>query len=192
MRIILGLGNPGLRYALSRHNVGFLAVDRLASEIGARFRVIEERLEVAQAKAFGEELILAKPLTYMNWSGKAAAELAVRHSVPPQEFMVVYDDIALPLGRLRLRARGSAGGQRGMQSVVEHLQTREIPRLRLGILGKGERRDLAEYVLQAFDPDEWPVVEMMLERSVEALALAVSRGVPVAASKFNRMEAPQP
>ncbi|PYT07481.1 MAG: aminoacyl-tRNA hydrolase [Acidobacteria bacterium] len=192
MRIILGLGNPGLRYALSRHNVGFLAVDRLASEIGARFRVIEERLEVAQAKAFGEELILAKPLTYMNWSGKAAAELAVRHSVPPQEFMVVYDDIALPLGRLRLRARGSAGGQRGMQSVVEHLQTREIPRLRLGILGKGERRDLAEYVLQAFDPDEWPVVEKMLERSVEALALAVSRGVPVAASKFNRMEAPQP
>lgn len=192
MRIILGLGNPGLRYALSRHNVGFLAVDRLASEIGARFRVVEERLEVAQAKAFGEELILAKPLTYMNWSGKAAAELAVRHSVPPQEFMVVYDDIALPLGRLRLRARGSAGGHRGMQSVVEHLQTREIPRLRLGILGKGERRDLAEYVLQAFDPDEWPVVEMMLERSVEALALAVSRGVPVAASKFNRMEAPQP
>jgi len=192
LRIILGLGNPGLRYALSRHNVGFLAVDRLASEIGARFRVIEERLEVAQAKAFGEELILAKPLTYMNWSGKAAAELAVRHSVPPQEFMVVYDDIALPLGRLRLRARGSAGGQRGMQSVVEHLQTREIPRLRLGILGKGERRDLAEYVLQAFDPDEWPVVEKMLERSVEALALAVSRGVPVAASKFNRMEAPQP
>ena len=192
MRIILGLGNPGLRYALSRHNVGFLAVDRLASEIGARFRVVEERLEVAQAKAFGEELILAKPLTYMNWSGKAAAELAVRHSVPPQEFMVVYDDIALPLGRLRLRARGSAGGQRGMQSVVEHLQTREIPRLRLGILGKGERRDLAEYVLQAFDPDEWPVVEKMLERSVEALALAVSRGVPVAASKFNRMEAPQP
>jgi len=192
LRIILGLGNPGLRYALSRHNVGFLAVDRLASEIGARFRVVEERLEVAQAKAFGEELILAKPLTYMNWSGKAAAELAVRHSVPPQEFMVVYDDIALPLGRLRLRARGSAGGHRGMQSVVEHLQTREIPRLRLGILGKGERRDLAEYVLQAFDPDEWPVVEMMLERSVEALALAVSRGVPVAASKFNRMEAPQP
>jgi len=192
LRIILGLGNPGLRYALSRHNVGFLAVDRLASEIGARFRVVEERLEVAQAKAFGEELILAKPLTYMNWSGKAAAELAVRHSVPPQEFVVVYDDIALPLGRLRLRARGSAGGQRGMQSVVEHLQTREIPRLRLGILGKGERRDLAEYVLQAFDPDEWPVVEKMLERSVEALALAVSRGVPVAASKFNRMEAPQP
>ena len=192
MRIILGLGNPGLRYALSRHNVGFLAVDRLASEIGARFRAVEERLEVAQAKAFGEELILAKPLTYMNWSGKAAAELAVRHSVPPQEFVVVYDDIALPLGRLRLRARGSAGGHRGMQSVVEHLQTREIPRLRLGILGKGERRDLAEYVLQAFDPDEWPVVEKMLERSVEALALAVSRGVPVAASKFNRMEAPQP
>ena len=196
MRIILGLGNPGSRYARTRHNAGFLAVERFAGEIGVRLRppaTPSPPMEIAQARAFGEDLVLARPLTFMNCSGDAAKALASRHGGAPGEFLVLYDDIALPLGRLRLRIRGSAGGHKGMESVIEHLGTSEIPRLRLGILGSGAGvapEVLADYVLEEFASDEWPVVEQMLNRSMEALATALSRGVEIAASLFNRSENP--
>ncbi|MGH9389847.1 MAG: aminoacyl-tRNA hydrolase, partial [Vicinamibacteria bacterium] len=201
-------GNPGARYARTRHNVGFLAATRVASAIGARFRLegrrsgaaevagVAEVAEVAMGRGFGEDIVVARPLTYMNSSGEAAVHLARRHGADAADFVVLYDDIALPLGRLRLRAGGSSGGHRGMQSVITHLGTAEVPRVRMGIMGQADPDggagsvDLKEYVLREFDPGEWPVVRDMVERSSEAVALAVSRGITLAANRFNRVETP--
>ena len=203
----MGLGNPGPRYARTRHNAGFLALERLAGTLGVRLRPSPfpaPPLETGQAEAFGEELLLARPLTWMNRSGDAARALAERHGGAAGDFLVLYDDVALPLGRIRLRSRGSSGGHRGMESVIGALGTPEVPRLRLGILGVGGAggvgegagagsgvEDLADYVLEEFASDEWPVVEQMLDRSVEALETAIRRGVDAAASLFNRAESPE-
>ena len=152
----------------------------------------DELADVARGEALGEVVLLGLPRTYMNRSGEAARELVGRHGADPADVIVVYDDVALPLGRIRLRARGSSGSHKGMQSVIAHLGTREIPRLRLGIGGAGERPELADYVLDEFDADERPVVERMLERGVEALLVVLNEGLARAASRFNRMEAPSP
>lgn len=196
MRIILGLGNPGPRYVRTRHNAGFLALERLATAAHAKLRPAGGRegpMDLAEVHAFGEDLVLARPMTYMNESGRAAAALAERHAASPGDFLVLYDDVALPLGRLRLRPGGSSGGHKGMESVIERLGSQDIPRLRLGILGATAGQapeDLPAYVLEEFAPEEWPVVEQMLDRSREAVAEALRRGVEIAASRFNRWESP--
>jgi PTH1 family peptidyl-tRNA hydrolase len=167
-----------------------MTVSRLASESEGRFRVEGGAAEVARVSFSGEEVLLARPLTYMNRSGVVAAELVDRHGTRPDEMIVIYDDVDLPLGRLRLRAGGTSGGHKGMQSVIEHLSTTEVPRLRMGILGGKPDRDLSEYVLSEFDPDEWPIVEEMVERGTQALAATVRDGLARAASRFNRGEEP--
>ncbi len=175
MRAICGLGNPGRRYRRTRHNLGFLALDRYVARYWPRgvWQALLPRWRHALPEALlyrpTPELVLLKPLTYMNRSGLAVARLLERFALEPEDCLIVYDDVALPLGRLRARAQGSAGGHKGMASVIEALGTTAIPRLRLGIDGEEKPEDLVQFVLSEFTPEEWPQVERMLDRAAAAL-----------------------
>ncbi len=182
--VVVGLGNPGARYADTRHNLGFRVVDELARRHS--FGAVDEFACNALVKAQGA-LLLVKPQTYMNRSGHALRCLVERHGFTPQDFLVVYDEIHLPLGKLRLRPQGSPGGHRGLESVLESLATDRVPRLRLGIapaqLPAGS--ELAEFVLTPFAADELPSVEEMIERAAEACLVWATEGPAVAMQRFN-------
>src|SRR5687768_18490436 len=183
-RLILGLGNPGERYRDTRHNVGFLVVEELARRRGVR-------LDRRECNAFvGEEegILFALPQTYMNRSGWAARCLLEAHGLDPAGVLVVYDEVALPLGKLRLRKSGSPAGHRGLESVIENLRTDQVPRLRLGVspedaAPRGE--DLVEFVLAPFPPDQREAVEAMVARAADACELWVREGAEPAMAKFN-------
>ncbi len=156
--LIVGLGNPGPRYARNRHNIGFQAVEALAEAHGLRFSRTEHRAETAHGTVEGQRVILAKPQTWMNDSGKAVAPLVRFYKVDAQDILVVYDDLDIPLGTVRFRNEGSSGGHRGVQSVIQFLGTDAFPRLRIGIGRPPGQMDPAAYVLQDFSPDEQPLV----------------------------------
>ncbi|MFL6291733.1 MAG: aminoacyl-tRNA hydrolase [Thermoanaerobaculia bacterium] len=183
-RLILGLGNPGERYRDTRHNVGFLVVEELAR----RWSV---RLDRRECNAFvgveGQSTLLAQPQTYMNRSGWAARCLVETHGLDPAAVLVVYDEVALPLGKLRLRKSGSPGGHRGLESVIENLRTDQVPRLRLGIAPEEPPRgeDLVEFVLAPFPPGEREAVEAMIARAADACEAWVREGAEAAMAKFN-------
>lgn len=189
-RLVLGLGNPGERYRATRHNLGF----RVVEELGRRRGIALARLECnalvgAGGDGEGAGVTLALPQTYMNRSGYAARCLAERHGFAPRDVLVVYDEVALPVGRLRLRPGGSPGGHRGMESVVENLRTDEVPRLRVGCAGEAGTpagEELVEYVLAPFPPDELERVEEMIERAAEACASWLDRGLEATMSTYNR------
>jgi PTH1 family peptidyl-tRNA hydrolase len=191
MRLILGLGNPGEEYRDTRHNVGF----RVVEELARRWEVPIDRLEcnaLVGRFAAGEdvgEVLLVKPQTYMNRSGYAARCFAEEHGLDPSAVLVVYDEINLPLGKLRLRRSGSPAGHRGLESVIENLRTAEVPRLRLGV-APGEGRpeggdDLVEFVLSPFAPDEREAAEEMIRRAADACEAWVREGVEAAMGRFN-------
>jgi len=187
VRLLVGLGNPGQRYAPTRHNLGFMAVDRVARAAGASFQRRGESL-VAEAVFEGEPLLLAKPQTFMNLSGPAVD--ALRHSgegvLACPRILVYLDDLALPLGALRLRERGSAGGHKGLASVLTALGTEEVPRMRLGIAGDGGLGDPVRFVLEPFTSDEREAVDEVLERAVAATRVYLNDGIAKAMSMFNR------
>ncbi|HKD19849.1 MAG TPA: aminoacyl-tRNA hydrolase [Thermoanaerobaculia bacterium] len=188
MRLIVGLGNPGDEYAATRHNAGFRVVEALAAEEHIRIRAKECSSRVGRGRIGPEPVLLALPQTYMNASGEAVSGLCQKHSVEPSELCVVVDDIDLPLGALRLRARGSAGSQKGLRSVVAHLGTTEFPRLRVGIRGERysrERNDLADYVLEPVAKAERDVYEESIGRAVEALRLWLTQGIDAAMRRSN-------
>lgn len=180
IRLIVGLGNPGAEYAETRHNVGFMVLDRLA--MGRSEWRKEKAWNASLARVDG--VVLCKPQTFMNLSGRAVAAVAKFYQIPPEAVLVVLDEMALPLGRLRLRPGGSAGGHNGLKSIVEHLGTQSVPRLRLGI-GGAHPGEAVGHVLGSFRKDERPALEEMLERS-EAAVLAVQRdGIATAMNAFN-------
>ncbi len=183
----MGLGNPGRRYRGTRHNVGFRVVDLLARRWGVSFRA-EGKAEVAEAQVAGQRVVLAKPLTYMNLSGEAVSELVRRLGIPPGRVLVVYDDMDLPVGTIRVRARGSAGGHRGMASVLEAVGTPEVARVRVGIGRPGG--DAVDHVLSRFSPEEEPVVAEAVERAADAVETALQEGIERAMDRFNRRTAP--
>jgi PTH1 family peptidyl-tRNA hydrolase len=181
---VVGLGNPGEEYALTRHNVGFRVVDELV----ARFRLpapLRRFHSQAYFRSGNRPLWLLKPLTYMNLSGQAVAALCQQEGLTPSQVLVVVDDVDLPLGQLRLRARGGAGTHNGLRSVVEAVGE-GFPRLRLGVRGKEPWQDLAEYVLAPFSPEEVPVVEEMIRRAADCVEMAFYQGISRAANQFNR------
>lgn len=197
VRLIIGLGNPGREYAGTRHNVGFMILDRLAEVWGARFSLEKKwRGELARAG----EVWLLKPHTYMNLSGESAAAVAAFYRLSPAQCVVVYDDKDLPFGQLRLREQGSAGGHNGMKSIIAHFGTTVFPRVRFGIAplrpehtaalrGSG----LASYVLGGFSAEERALLEKRLDRAVESLQYAARHGFLRAMNHFNRPEtAPAP
>jgi PTH1 family peptidyl-tRNA hydrolase len=189
MRLILGLGNPGEEYRDTRHNVGF----RVVEELARRWQVAVDRLECNAlvgrlATETAGEVLLVKPQTYMNRSGWAARCFAERHELDPAAVLVVYDEVNLPLGKLRLRRAGSPAGHRGLESVIENLRTAEVPRLRLGVAPEGEKpggEELADFVLGPFSPEEREPVEEMIRRAAEACEAWVREGVEAAMGRFN-------
>lgn len=185
VKLIVGLGNPGRAYARSRHNVGFMALDLLARKWGLRFGHRWSQAHVAVGRVSCAEVALAKPQTYMNLSGESVQRLLRRLRLPPSELLVVYDDLDLPLGRLRLRERGSAGGHGGVQSVIDRLGTDVFARLRVGI-GRPEPREAVEYVLAEFSDGEKRQLEEVLERAVAAVEMCLAEGLPSAMNRFNR------
>lgn len=184
-RLILGLGNPGARYAATRHNVGFRVVERLAGRRGIGL----DHDECNSRVGHDGELELAAPQTFMNRSGYAARCLLERRELAPEDLLVVYDEVHLPLGSLRLRPRGSPAGHRGIESVLENLGTDEVPRLRLGVAGPegppaGDR--MVDFVLEPFDDHELEAVEEMIERAAAACEVWAQEGTEAAMQRFNR------
>lgn len=189
MKLIVGLGNPGRRYRGTRHNVGWEILARLADRAGIRVDEDEGFAEVGRGTIGTQRVLLARPVTYMNVSGEAVRDLRRRHRLRPQDILVIVDDIDLPLGRLRLRAGGSAGGHNGLRSVIEALGTTEFPRLRVGIGRPPLGVDPAEFVLTRFTDGEAAAVQKSIERAVEAVEMAVTAGVAAAMNRFNAKDA---
>lgn len=188
MKIVLGLGNPGAVYAGTRHNIGFMVTDRLAAEAGVRFPEHPSREFLAWvAEVPGGGPILAKPATFMNRSGMTAARLAADREVEAENIIVVYDDVNLPYGRIRVRPQGSAGGHNGVRSLVEELGTDAFPRVRLGVQGAGRvDLDLADYVLSEFDREERGRLDGFIDRGAGAVQAILTSGVAAAMNAFNR------
>jgi len=182
---IFGLGNPGPRYALTRHNAGFMVVDRLADRLGFRFRAYADR-EVARRQFAGDDLVLVKPLLYMNESGIVVARQLERR---PDHMLVVCDDMALPFGRIRLRPAGSDGGHKGLGSIISHLGRSDFPRLRIGIDAPRSASDGIEYVLQPFPKEQEALLPEVLERAADACIAVVTQGLERAMSRFNPLPA---
>ncbi|MCP4539075.1 MAG: aminoacyl-tRNA hydrolase [Chloroflexi bacterium] len=184
--LIAGLGNPGLQYAANRHNVGFQCVERLAALHGLTFDKRQKRALVALGTVHERRIILAKPRTFMNESGRAIVPLARFYKVPPERLLVVYDDLDLPQGTVRLRPEGGSGGHKGMRSIAEHLGGQGFPRLRIGIGRPPGRMDPATYVLQDFSAEETPLLEETLEHAIATVEAWLCEGVEIAMSRYNR------
>lgn len=187
-RLIVGLGNPGREYEGTRHNVGFAVLDRLAERRGLPAWAFKNDWTTLWTRGEDGSLLL-KPQTFMNQSGRAAAAVARFFKIAPAETLVIYDELALPLGRLRLRPDGSAGGHNGMQSVIEKLGTPAVPRLRVGIgAARGGGAGMVGYVLGKFRPDEREDVALAVERAADAVEHARLHGLEAAMNLFNRPE----
>jgi PTH1 family peptidyl-tRNA hydrolase len=184
VKVIVGLGNPGAQYARSRHNVGFMVLDRFAELQGIRFNQKRAKSLVARGQFDEVEIVLAKPRTYMNRSGAAVHGLLASYRVKPPGLLVVYDDFDLPLGTLRLRERGSAGTHNGMRSIVETLGTQNFPRLRIGI-GPPQSASARDYVLDEFDAESWKAFEPIRDRAVQAVETFLRDGVTATMNRFN-------
>jgi len=186
MKLVVGLGNPGRKYAGTRHNVGFEIVDVLAARHGLEWEGAPA--EALMAKWRGAGALIVKPLTFMNLSGHAVGDLLRYFKIDVPDLLVIVDEVQLELGRLRTRARGSAGGHNGLKSLIEQLGTDEFARLRFGV-GRGDaRRDLADHVLATFDRDEQPIVTDAIGRAADAAEVFVSEGPGPMMNKFNRRE----
>jgi PTH1 family peptidyl-tRNA hydrolase len=183
-RVVLGLGNPGERYDDTRHNVGF----RVAEAVARRRRIALSESECNAVVGGDERVLVALPQTFMNRSGFTARCLAERHGFAPEDFLVVYDEVHLPLGKLRLRGRGSPAGHRGMESILENLGSEAVPRLRLGVVGEDglpEGGELTDYVLSPFPSAEQEAVDEMVERAAQACETWLEDGLETAMQRWN-------
>lgn len=185
MYLIAGLGNPGRRYRKTRHNVGFMVVDRLAERSGLTFSSFRVASLVARSVLVDRPVMLLKPQTFMNASGTAVREAIRYFDLRLEDCLVVYDEVALPLGRIRFRRSGSAGGHKGMQSVIDHLGTHEIPRLRVGIAGEQPAEDLVGYVLGKFARSEQGLLEETVDHCIEGIEVFLREGVDRAMARYN-------
>jgi PTH1 family peptidyl-tRNA hydrolase len=183
--LIVGLGNPGKKYAGNRHNVGFHCLNRLAEAYQLAFDGKRDKAELALGRVAGRRAVLAKPQTYVNESGQAVGAIARFFKVEPGDVWVLYDDLDLPQGTIRLRPRGSSGGHRGIESIIEHLGTREFPRVRVGIGRPPGKMEPKAYVLQDFDAAERERMEEVYERVVAAVETAIREGIKEAMNRFN-------
>ena len=184
IRLIAGLGNPGPEYADTRHNIGFVVVDQLAAQLGCTW---EKSTKWEALTSRHGDTFLAKPTSFMNRSGHPLVTIAQFYKIAATEILVVLDDMALPLGRIRIRPGGGAGGHNGLESVIVEFGTEEIPRLRIGI-GAAPRDNGVDYVLGRFFDEERPLVKSATERGVEAIKCAVDNGVVSAMNTFNKIQ----
>lgn len=182
--LIVGLGNPGRAYRGNRHNIGFMTIDRIAEAYGISVGKLQNRALIGSGRVAGKQVILAKPQTYMNSSGDAVGPLAAYYRVPPQNVLVVYDEIDLPPGTLRLRQSGGSGGHNGMKSIIQHLGP-DFPRLRLGVGRPPGRMEPADYVLQDFRGPEAAVRDTLLDEALAAIETFLGAGIDAAMTRHN-------
>ncbi len=187
MKLIVCLGNPGDAYRDTRHNIGFMLGDKLAETFNGSFRLMKGEYEGAEVNIKGERVMIVKPLTYMNLSGHAAKKALSAYRSTPSECLVCYDDLHLPLGALRLRPAGSAGGHNGVQNIIDVFGTPEFPRLRMGIGNDFPPGMQKDYVLTRFDSTERPVVDEMIDRSIEGIILFLRQGLDRAMNVVNQV-----
>jgi len=184
--LVVGLGNIGLEYENTRHNAGFMAVEQLAQTCGGDFRQMKFRSDCGEAMVGGVRCLLMKPTTYMNNSGEAVAAAANFYKIPPEHVLVMYDDISLAPGKLRIRRKGSAGGHNGIKSIIALLGTEEFPRIRVGVGAKPTPQyDLADWVLSKFTPEEQAALQPALEQAAEAASLIVQDKMDQAMNRFS-------
>lgn len=183
MWLVVGLGNPGGRYARTRHNVGFLAVDEFAGLDRLEFREKAD-YRISNGSIEGEKIVLMEPLIFMNRSGTAVRKIAEKFSIPPEKIIVVHDDLDLETGRLKIRKKGSSGGHKGVESVIQNIGANNFIRIKIGI-GRDEFTPVEDYVLSKFRKDELPLVKKAITSAVHAIRSIIIEGVDKAMNKFN-------
>ena len=184
--LIVGLGNPGKDYAHTRHNAGFRCLDVLAENLGCKVDKLKFQGLYGQALYGGRKIFLLKPQTYMNLSGKSVLQLSAYFNIPPARIIVLFDDISLPPGRLRLRADGSAGGHNGIKSIIQEVGSQEFPRIKIGVGAKpNPEYDLADWVLSTFSAKEEKDLQFALSNAADAALCVIDHGVPESANRFN-------
>ena len=184
--LIVGLGNPGKEYERTRHNAGFRALDVLADKLGCKIDKGKFQGIYGQANYGGRKIMLLKPLTYMNLSGRSVLQLSAYFNIPPQRIIVMFDDISLEPGRLRVRADGSAGGHNGIKSIIQEVGSQAFPRVKIGVGAKPNPEfDLADWVLSAFSAQEEKALAVALGNAADAALSIIDRGVPETANRFN-------
>ena len=184
--LIVGLGNPGTEYSRSRHNTGFRCLDILAESLHCKVEKLKFQGLYTQVSWNGKKLFLLKPQTYMNLSGRSVLQLSAYFHIPPQRIIVLFDDISLPVGRLRVRAEGSAGGHNGIKSIIAELGSQDFPRVKIGVGAKpNPDYDLADWVLSSFSAGEEKALAVSLKNGAEAALAIIEHGVPEAANRYN-------
>ncbi len=184
--LIVGLGNPGREYEKTRHNCGFRALDALAQQLGCKVDKLKFQGLYTQTTYGGRKLFLLKPQTYMNLSGRAVLQLSAYFHIPPQRIIVLFDDISLAPGRLRVRGDGSAGGHNGIKSIIQELGSQDFPRVKIGVGAKPNPDfDLADWVLSTFSASEEKALAVSLKNAADAALAIIDHGVPEAANRFN-------
>lgn len=184
--LIVGLGNPGREYEKTRHNAGFRAMDILADQLGAKVDKLKFQGLYTQVNYNGAKVFLLKPQTFMNLSGRSVLQLSAYFNIPPQRIIVMFDDISLEPGRLRIRANGSAGGHNGIKSIIQEVGSQEFPRVKIGVGAKPNPEfDLANWVLSTFTANEEKALTVSLENAAKAALAIIDQGVPEAANRFN-------
>ncbi|MBQ5825712.1 MAG: aminoacyl-tRNA hydrolase [Clostridia bacterium] len=184
--LIVGLGNPGRQYETTRHNAGWLCMDMLSDKLNVKINKIKFKSTVGEADIKGHRCLLMKPQTFMNLSGEAVGEACKFYKIPPENVIVIFDDISLPCGSLRIRRKGSAGGHNGIKSIIQHLGSDNFPRIKLGVGNKPHADfDLADYVLSSFAKDEIPLLKQAREKASDALDYLTQGKIDEAMSKFS-------
>ncbi|WP_283673837.1 aminoacyl-tRNA hydrolase [Butyricicoccus sp. Marseille-Q5471] len=184
--LVVGLGNPGAKYEGTRHNAGFRALEGYCSRTGQKIDKIKYKALIGEGMLGGARVLFMKPQTFMNLSGEAVRDAAAFYNIPPERVIVLSDDISLDVGALRVRAKGSAGGQNGLKNIIQHLGTDEFPRVKIGVGQKPHPEyDLADWVLSRFTADEQQAIDKACADAVDAAACIISKGCPAAAQEFN-------
>lgn len=187
MFIITGFGNPGREYRLSRHNIGFMAIDQVAQDFGIRMMRMQSRAIIGIGDIEGQKVLLAKPQTFMNLSGQSVAALVKYYKTPLEQVLVIHDDMDLPFETLRMRPSGGSAGQKGLASTIERLGTQDFPRLRIGIGHPPGRMETKDYVLESFSSSEQNGLSVVLQHASAAVRLFIKDGIQTAMNQFNGM-----
>ena len=186
--LITGLGNPGKEYHKTRHNIGFMTVDRIAERLGITFTRIQSKALITDARYQGQRIYLAKPQTFMNASGQVVGALLKFYKIPYENLLVAYDDVDLPFETIRMKPSGGSAGHRGMQNIIEQIGTQKFPRLRLGVGRAYGSKQAADYVLKPFSKEESEFLSVYIDRAAEAVLAYIKEGIDRAMTEYNRRE----
>lgn len=185
MKLVIGLGNPGLAYANTRHNVGFKVINKVANLTKIKIEGKKYRSRIGQGKILDNEVILAKPMTYMNLSGEAVELLVRNFQVNLTDLLIVYDDVDLDIGKIRIRKKGSAGGHNGVNSIIKELDSQEFPRIRIGIGSPPPEIEVRDYVLSNWTTEELEIIESTIEKAAKSVICTIEEGIDVAMNRYN-------